>query len=561
MDQPNGHPCPECGAPRHADRTPTCACTRRTADALRDARTAEAAAAEDFDPLRIRPYVDLNGTRPDGLPEATKGTPSASGTPRAAAQGGASADTAGGAAGPAAGGRATHDESPATRAGTEGPDAPDATMTLKAISPDAAKTRGSEAAAPAPGGAADTGTAPHTGAAHTGSPADAANRASTPGLASAAPHAGGAADTGTAPHAGAAHTGDPAGAAPGAENHASAPGSTAAASHPEGGAAGAASEGENHASAAATPEGGGAAGTGSARRGPQETADSDVAESPDATMALRAVRLDGTAPPATAPAPDDRTSVFPTPLALGTAQPSADDLGLFDDSTRPLRAVSAGSAAPAAPRHGTAAPRNRRRRGALIAASGAVVAVLGAAGWASGLFSYETPSRDTAAPDDVRASVPDASPEASSAEPSSEDPSASPSASASTSESPSASASASGSPSPSASSSAPSASATAEPSVPPSAGGASSAPAVAPEPEEPVDTAPVLRRGDRGPEVVELQQRLRMVWLYQGDTDGWYSRRVEEAVRHYQWSRGIHEELGVYGPQTRSRLESETGTP
>ncbi|MBU5943058.1 peptidoglycan-binding protein [Streptomyces sp. PAM3C] len=285
--------------------------------------------------------------------------------------------------------------------------------------------------------------------------------------------------------------------------------------------------------------------------------DADAAESPDATMALRAVRPDGTTPPA----PDDRTSVLPTPLALGTAQPNADDLGLFDDSTRPLRAVSAGAAAPAAPRHGTAAPRNRRRRGALIAASGAVVAVLGAAGWASGLFSYETPSRDTAAPDDVRASVPDASPEAPSAEPSSEAPSASPSASASTSESPSASASASGSPSPSASSSAPSASATAEPSVTPSADGASSAPAVAPEPEEPVDTAPVLRRGDRGPEVVELQQRLRMVWLYQGDTDGWYSRRVEEAVRHYQWSRGIHEELGAYGPQTRSRLESETGTP
>ncbi|WP_279329389.1 peptidoglycan-binding domain-containing protein [Streptomyces sp. OS603R] len=278
-------------------------------------------------------------------------------------------------------------------------------------------------------------------------------------------------------------------------------------------------------------------------------------------MALRAVRLDGATPGAPAPAPDDRTSVLPTPLALGTAQPNADDLGLFDDSTRPLRAVSAGAAAPATPRHGTAAPRNRRRRGALIAASGAVVAVLGAAGWASGLFSYETPSRDTAAPDDVRASVPDASPEAPSAEPSSEGPSASPSASASTSESPSASASASGSPSPSASSSAPSASATAEPSVTPSAGGASSAPAVAPEPEEPVDTAPVLRRGDRGPEVVELQQRLRMVWLYQGDTDGRYSRRVEEAVRHYQWSRGIHEELGVYGPQTRSRLESETATP
>ncbi|MEU2566666.1 peptidoglycan-binding domain-containing protein [Streptomyces althioticus] len=271
-------------------------------------------------------------------------------------------------------------------------------------------------------------------------------------------------------------------------------------------------------------------------------------------MALRAVRPDGAAPGG--PAADDRTSVLPTPLAPGTTRPKADDLGLFDDATRPLRAVSAGAAAP---RSEAAAPRNRRRRGALIAASGAVVAVLGAAGWASGLFSYETPSRDTAAPDDVRASVPDVSSEAPSAEPSSGAPSASPDASASTSESPSASASASESPSPSASSSAPSASATAEPSVTPSAGGASSAPAVAPEPEEPVDTVPVLRRGDRGPEVVELQQRLRMVWLYQGDADGRYSHRVEEAVRHYQWSRGIREELGVYGPQTRSRLESETG--
>lgn len=92
VDQPNGHPCPECGAPRHADHTPTCACARRAADALRDTRTAEAAAAEDFDPLRIRPYVDLPGTSPDattpdGSPRATKGTPSASGTPRATAQG------------------------------------------------------------------------------------------------------------------------------------------------------------------------------------------------------------------------------------------------------------------------------------------------------------------------------------------------------------------------------------------------------------------------------------------------------------------------------------------
>ncbi|MFE1349714.1 hypothetical protein ACFW57_34570, partial [Streptomyces sp. NPDC058757] len=44
-----GHACPECGGQR-----PGCACAR-AAD-----RSAELAAAEDFDPLRIRPYVTLD---------------------------------------------------------------------------------------------------------------------------------------------------------------------------------------------------------------------------------------------------------------------------------------------------------------------------------------------------------------------------------------------------------------------------------------------------------------------------------------------------------------------
>ncbi|WP_338676377.1 peptidoglycan-binding domain-containing protein [Streptomyces sp. SCSIO 30461] len=49
-----GRACPECGG---ASPTRRCACTVR---AERDAeRTAELAAAEDFDPLRIRPYVTL----------------------------------------------------------------------------------------------------------------------------------------------------------------------------------------------------------------------------------------------------------------------------------------------------------------------------------------------------------------------------------------------------------------------------------------------------------------------------------------------------------------------
>ncbi|MEU7012567.1 peptidoglycan-binding protein [Streptomyces sp. NPDC046385] len=44
----SGHACPECGVHR-----PGCACARA------EAQAAEVAAAEDFDPLRIRPYVTL----------------------------------------------------------------------------------------------------------------------------------------------------------------------------------------------------------------------------------------------------------------------------------------------------------------------------------------------------------------------------------------------------------------------------------------------------------------------------------------------------------------------
>ncbi|MFF5159988.1 peptidoglycan-binding protein [Streptomyces sp. NPDC000348] len=357
MERPNGHPCPECGAPRNDDNTPSCACTLRASDALRDARTAEAAAAEDFDPLRIRPYVELDG-----------GT-----------------------------GRST------------------------------------------PDGAAEAAGAPETPAA--------------PGT-------------------------------------------------------------------------------------------------PDATMPLRAV------PPEAAPGAADPTSALPTPLAPGTARPNATDLHLFD-TTRPLAAV------PAAPGPAGAdgAPPRRRRRGALFAVAGAVVAVVGAAGWASGMFSYETPSRDGAAPEDVRASVPDVS----SAPPSTEEPtagasSAAPSPSASASDSPSASASTSAPPSPSASTAPASPSESAEPSSTPTAT-ASTGSAEDTEEDGGEDTGAVLRRGDRGPEVTELQLRLRQLYLYNDDVNGQFNHRVEESLRNYQWSRGLQSELGVYGAQTRARLETETREP
>ena len=49
--------------------------------------------------------------------------------------------------------------------------------------------------------------------------------------------------------------------------------------------------------------------------------------------------------------------------------------------------------------------------------------------------------------------------------------------------------------------------------------------------------------------------------LAQGLGDN-YTRQVEDAVRHYQWYRGIYSDgVGVYGPDTRRRLESETREP
>ncbi|MFF8590337.1 peptidoglycan-binding protein [Streptomyces sp. NPDC015220] len=68
-----------------------------------------------------------------------------------------------------------------------------------------------------------------------------------------------------------------------------------------------------------------------------------------------------------------------------------------------------------------------------------------------------------------------------------------------------------------------------------------------------------MRRGDRGPQVADLQSRLARLYLYTGPVDGDYDQQVEDSVRVYQWSRGTTADgLGVYGPATRASLESET---
>ncbi|MFE9673077.1 peptidoglycan-binding protein [Streptomyces sp. NPDC006259] len=348
----HGHPCPQCGALRAADNTPSCACARRASDALRDTREAEAAAAEDFDPLRIRPYVELG--------EGGTGTEAGAATPGAAAPG-------------------------------------EVTVPLPTVPP-----------------------AP---------PGDAVS---------------------------------------------------------------------------------------------------------DATVILRAVTPSGTTP-------------VPTPLAPSGSAPSDTDLSLFE----------ADGDAGHGP-YGDEAPRGRRRRTLLIASTGAAVAVIAAAGFASGMFSYESPSRDQAAPEGVRAAVPDTSTSAAVASPSASR-SASPSAS-SASPSPSESASASPSATESSASASPSRTTEPSPSAPTTQVTGSLAPGNGAEGGSGEGT--VLRRGDRGPEVTELQLRLRQLYLYNDEADGTFSSRVEEALRNFQWSRGIQgDPLGEYGSATRTSLERETKEP
>lgn len=292
----------------------------------------------------------------------------------------------------------------------------------------------------------------------------------------------------------------------------------------------------------------------------------------DATMPLRAISANTPSPARTAPAgttapaqaaPADATTplqavpALPTPLAPQQDGPNASDLSLFE-STAAGPAVKAEGPRPA-PRGG------RRRRTAVVLAGSAAVAAVAAAGFAGGLLSPDSPRQDRAS-HFVRESAPEASEDVSGApSPTASTVSAPASAPASASGSPSAGESTSPSPSAPASSTA-SQSPSASPSptgAGPSAGPEQSEPAgpattlKAPAPENP---GPVLRRGDQGAEVAELQQRLRQLHLYTGKADGFYSGRVERAVRTYQWTRGIREdEPGVYGPATRARLEAETG--
>ncbi|MFJ9242825.1 peptidoglycan-binding protein [Streptomyces sp. NPDC101776] len=252
------------------------------------------------------------------------------------------------------------------------------------------------------------------------------------------------------------------------------------------------------------------------------------------TMPLRAVPPLPPLPSAMA-----ETSLLPTP--------NATDLSLFEggggDGDAPEPPTDADS------------PR-RHRRTVLLAVAGAVVAVAVVAGFASGMFSYQTPSRDEAAPQDVRASVPTVSRSAAPV---------TPSTSGSTSAQPTSASptpTLSETPSPTASSS-PSATASrsTNPTPTPTATTTTSS-AAATDRQGGSSPAAVLQRGDEGPEVSELQLRLAQLNLYTGPDNGIFDKQVQTSVRTYQLARGIQTDgLGVYGAATRARLESETTEP
>ncbi len=91
---------------------------------------------------------------------------------------------------------------------------------------------------------------------------------------------------------------------------------------------------------------------------------------------------------------------------------------------------------------------------------------------------------------------------------------------------------------------------------------ATSAPAPpTPAPRRPADRG-LLREGDSGPGVSELQERLlRIPDVYRaGSTDGRYDVTLSAAVARFQLWYGIRgDETGVYGDDTRLALESRTG--
>jgi peptidoglycan hydrolase-like protein with peptidoglycan-binding domain len=76
-------------------------------------------------------------------------------------------------------------------------------------------------------------------------------------------------------------------------------------------------------------------------------------------------------------------------------------------------------------------------------------------------------------------------------------------------------------------------------------------------PPDPVPTANLLRKGDTGTRVADLQSRLRTLRYYNGSVNGNFGQNTEDAVRAFQRAQGLPED-GVAGPEVNSALERLT---
>ncbi|WP_330291400.1 peptidoglycan-binding domain-containing protein [Streptomyces sp. NBC_00576] len=298
------------------------------------------------------------------------------------------------------------------------------------------------------------------------------------------------------------------------------------------------------------------------------TAEAAAAEDFDPLRIRPYVELTPETPGPSPTSPSSPTSPpFPEHLATDPAAEVTMPMPTVREPGRPDEAATA--AIPAVPQPPDPAPAFstedeppsgslRRPRVLLLGAAGAVVVILAAGGLAGGMFTYDKPDRNNTAAQEVRESVPAATTPSSA----STAPSASPTPSKSPSPTPTPSRSASPTPSPTRTAPSPTASRSATPTQAPTTAQATGTVTPAPGGDDDKETAPVLRLGDHGDEVLELQLRLNQLGLYLNDMDGVYDDNVVNAVTTYQTTRGINaEEPGVYDRTTRERLESETTEP
>ena len=76
--------------------------------------------------------------------------------------------------------------------------------------------------------------------------------------------------------------------------------------------------------------------------------------------------------------------------------------------------------------------------------------------------------------------------------------------------------------------------------------------AVTPDPSQPTPV-PDLRHNSVGPEVEELQERLKELGYYQGEIDGRFGDGTREAVMAFQKAAGLTAD-GIVGEKTREAL-------